>query len=145
MTTEVNITRILETALYVSNIAVSRIFYGKLFNFPEMLRDDRLCALAVPGRQVLLLFRIGGSIEASRTPYGGIPGHNSIGHQHLCFAISAQSVDFWETRLSEYGIPVESKLIWPQGATSIYFRDPDGHSLELSTPRLWPNDDGVEE
>ncbi|MDZ4820644.1 MAG: glyoxalase, partial [Planctomycetota bacterium] len=26
---------------------------------------------------------------------------------------------------------------WPQGARSIYFRDPDGHLLELLTPGFW--------
>ncbi|HWQ03343.1 MAG TPA: glyoxalase, partial [Candidatus Nitrosotenuis sp.] len=25
------------------------------------------------------------------------------------------------------------------GGRSIYFRDPDGHSLELVTPGVWPN------
>jgi hypothetical protein len=30
-------------------------------------------------------------------------------------------------------------VVWPEGSTSIYFRDPDGHLLELVTPGLWPN------
>ena len=27
---------------------------------------------------------------------------------------------------------------WPRGGESVYFRDPDGHLLELATPGLWP-------
>jgi catechol 2,3-dioxygenase-like lactoylglutathione lyase family enzyme len=43
----------------------------------------------------------------------------------------------WEARLAELGIPLLSKVDWPNGATSLYFRDPDGHALELATPDLW--------
>jgi catechol 2,3-dioxygenase-like lactoylglutathione lyase family enzyme len=28
---------------------------------------------------------------------------------------------------------------WPRGGESIYFRDPDGHLVELATPGLWDN------
>jgi hypothetical protein len=30
-----------------------------------------------------------------------------------------------------------SEVAWEPGARSLYFRDPDGHLLELGTPRLW--------
>ncbi|MEP7038442.1 MAG: glyoxalase, partial [Acidobacteriota bacterium] len=32
---------------------------------------------------------------------------------------------------------IESKVKWERGGTSIYFRDPDKHLLELATPGLW--------
>ena len=28
---------------------------------------------------------------------------------------------------------------WPRGGESLYFRDPDGHLVELATPGLWAN------
>jgi catechol 2,3-dioxygenase-like lactoylglutathione lyase family enzyme len=28
-------------------------------------------------------------------------------------------------------------VTWPLGGTSLYFRDPDGHLLELATPGIW--------
>ena len=37
------------------------------------------------------------------------------------------------------GIEVESRVNWARGGTSLYFRDPDGNSLEVATPGLWPN------
>jgi catechol 2,3-dioxygenase-like lactoylglutathione lyase family enzyme len=40
------------------------------------------------------------------------------------------------------GIAIESRITWARGGTSLYFRDPDGHSLEVATPGLWPNDGG---
>jgi len=39
--------------------------------------------------------------------------------------------------LREHGIAIESTITWPRGGTSIYFRDPDGHLLELVTPGIW--------
>jgi len=43
----------------------------------------------------------------------------------------------WEARLAEAGVAIESRVKWRRGE-SIYFRDPDGHVLELATPGLWP-------
>ncbi|HEX5778765.1 MAG TPA: glyoxalase, partial [Xanthobacteraceae bacterium] len=37
------------------------------------------------------------------------------------------------------GIELESRVDWPRGGKSIYFRDPDGHLLEFATPGLWAN------
>ena len=35
------------------------------------------------------------------------------------------------------GIAIEGRTDWSRGGHSIYFRDPDGHLLELATPGLW--------
>ena len=43
----------------------------------------------------------------------------------------------WETRLATHNIPIEGRTAWKRGGESIYFRDPDGHLLELATPGLW--------
>ena len=32
---------------------------------------------------------------------------------------------------------LEGRTEWPRGGVSVYFRDPDGHLLELATPGLW--------
>ncbi len=32
---------------------------------------------------------------------------------------------------------IEGATSWSRGGRSIYFRDPDGHLLELATPGLW--------
>ena len=49
------VNRILETGLYVDNIARSSEFYERVFGFSKMVGDARFCALAVAGEQVLLL------------------------------------------------------------------------------------------
>ncbi len=139
MAEPLRVTHVLETALYVEDLDRSERFYSGLFGFERLLRDERMCALAVPGQQVLLLFKVGGSVDPSPSPVGIIPPHDGRGTQHLCFAVPSADIDAWEAMLERADIAVESRLDYPQGATSVYFRDPDGHSLEVATPRLWPN------
>ena len=40
-------------------------------------------------------------------------------------------------RLEEAGVAIEADFRWPNGARSIYFRDPAGNSLEIAEPKLW--------
>jgi catechol 2,3-dioxygenase-like lactoylglutathione lyase family enzyme len=39
--------------------------------------------------------------------------------------------------LASRGVAIEGRNDWSRGGRSIYFRDPDGHFLELATPGLW--------
>jgi catechol 2,3-dioxygenase-like lactoylglutathione lyase family enzyme len=57
----------------------------------------------------------------------------------LCFGIPLGELAAWQAHLARHDISVESRVRWPRGSTSVYFRDPDGHSLEVATPGLWPN------
>jgi catechol 2,3-dioxygenase-like lactoylglutathione lyase family enzyme len=103
-----------------------------------LTQDRRFCALDVSGRQVLLLFRKGETRTPVATPGGTIPPHDGDGHLHVAFAIGMDELDAWERRLQSQNMAVESRVNWGRGGKSIYFRDPDGHLLELATPGLWP-------
>ena len=135
MPTSVN--GVLETALYVADLDRSQQFYEEVFGFKVLLRDDRMCALSVADKQVLLLFVKGGSTRGEKTPGGFIPPHDGDGHLHLAFAIDAAQLEDWRAHLNTQGIAIESKVHPPRGGTSLYFRDPDGHCLEVATPGLW--------
>ena len=124
---------LLETSLYVDELQRSANFYQSLFGFETLYTDDRLIALAVPNRQVLLLFKKGGSAKLPITP------HDGNGQLHLAFAISAPELPQWEARLEAQGIAVDLKRSWDRGGQSLYFRDPDGHLVELATPGIWAN------
>ncbi len=128
---------VVETAIHVENVARSAEFYERLFGFPRLAGDDRFCALAVPGNAVFLIFKTGGSLEPIHTPGGMIPPHDGSGHMHFAFKIDAESLDASERELAERGVQIESKVDWPRGGASLYFRDPDGHLVELITPGCW--------
>lgn len=129
---------VLETALYVDDLPRARHFYEAVLQLKPIFSDHRLCAYDAGARTVLLLFRRGGSTETAVLPGGTIPPHDGSGPVHMAFAISADELKPWEEHLSRNGIDVEGRTTWPKGGTSIYFRDPDGHLLELATPGLWP-------
>ncbi|MFB3920247.1 MAG: VOC family protein [Terriglobia bacterium] len=130
---------VVETALYVENVARSIEFYQKVFGWPVMDSNERFCALNVCDRHVLLLFKTGGTREAISVPGGVIPPHDGSGQLHAAFAISAPELAEWETWLTEKGVEIESRVTWPRAGRSLYFRDPDGNLLELATPGVWPN------
>ena len=131
--------RLLETAIQVESIPTSAAFYERVFGFPRMVDNERLCAMDVCGSQVLLLFAKGQTEEPLVMPGGVIPGHGSAGRLHLAFAIDAGDLEAWETRLTLLGIPIEGRCSWERGGVSLYFRDPDEHLVELVTPGIWAN------
>lgn len=133
------VSQILETSLYVGDLDQSRSFYETIFGFTTLFQDGRMCAMEVPGEQVLLLFRHGMTDQPAPGPNGIIPPHHGHGALHVAFAIPFGELTAWENHLESHNVAVESRLRWPQGGTSLYFRDPDGHSLEVATPGLWPN------
>ena len=141
MTTEAvamsNLLGVLETSLYVDAFERACPFYEQVLGLNSIYRDARLCVYDVGGRGVLLLFLRGASLAPSRLPGGVVPPHDGHGPIHMALSIAADALADWEARLAEAGVAIESRVKWPRGE-SIYFRDPDGHVLELATPGLWP-------
>lgn len=129
--------RVLETSLYVDHLDRSIDFYTRLFGFEQLLADDRFCAMNVRGEQVLLLFKKGGTTEPKAIPGGVLPPHDGDGQTHLAFTMAAEDEAEWTKALSAANVAIESRVTWPRGGISLYFRDPDGHLLELVTPGCW--------
>ena len=128
---------ILETAIHADDPQRTANFYRQLFEFGTLLESDRLIALDVAGRNVLLIFKRGATSEPFDTPGGTIPGHGASGTGHFAFSIALQDVASWHQRLESLGVAVESIVKWPGGAESLYFRDRDHHLVELMTPGFW--------
>jgi catechol 2,3-dioxygenase-like lactoylglutathione lyase family enzyme len=122
---------ILESSLYVADVSRSVQFYERIFGF-RVISDfkGRGCAMQAGERQVLLLFRKGGS-RTIQSP------HDGDGELHLAFAIPAAELAGWEVWLAENEVAVEEKRTWEMGGESLYFRDPDRHLVEIATPGVW--------
>lgn len=127
-----------ETCLTVADIDRSERFYHDVLGLATMEREAHFRALNVADAQVLLLFAQGQSLHPMPTPGGIIPPHDASGPSHVAFAIAAGDFNAWQARLTSHGVAIESTVHWPRGGTSLYFRDPDGHLLELVTPGIWP-------
>lgn len=128
---------VLETALYVDDLERAARFYEQVLALPVLTSDARFRAYDVGGRSVLLLFHRGATLETVHLPGGTIPPHDGHGPLHIAFAVSADELAVWTDRLAAHDIEIEGLTDWPRGGHSIYFRDPDGHLLELATPGLW--------
>ena len=133
---------VLETALYVAEMRRARAFYEDVLGLAPMFTDSRLTAYPVGGRSALLIFLRGAANQTARLPGGTIPPHDGAGPVHCAFSVAADALPHWETHLAARGIAIEGRTVWPSSrpvpSVSVYFRDPDGHLLELATPGLWP-------
>ncbi len=128
---------VIETALYVDDLARAVAFYRDILGLAALNQDTRFAAFDVGGRSVLLLFKRGATLETVHLPGGTIPPHDGHGPLHIAFAVTADELQAWEARLGEQGVAIEARTAWPRGGHSIYFRDPDDHLLELVTPGVW--------
>ena len=123
---------ILETSLYVENAARSAEFYQRVFGFEplqpgEPLNDEtRLCPMRAGDRSVLLLFKKGATQDT-----------DAQGAIHVAFGIPRSELGAWENWLTQQGIAIESRKTWKYGGEALYFRDPDGHLLEVVSPGVW--------
>ncbi|HEX8258488.1 MAG TPA: VOC family protein [Allosphingosinicella sp.] len=130
---------LLETALYVDDMARSRRFFAEVIGLAPMFESERLIAFDAGRQGVLLVFKRGASVEDMPNPGGLVAGSDGSGPLHMAFAIAAESYDEWHSHLIASGVTMRGEMRWPRGGRSLYFEDPDGHVLELATPGLWPN------
>lgn len=132
---------VLETALYVDDMDRARVFFEGVMGLEPFNADHRFTAYDAGANTVLLLFLQGETLETVVLPkeMGTIPPHNGRGRVHLAFAIAADELATWERQLDDHGVAIEGRTHRPRGGKSLYFRDPDGHLIELATPGVWPN------
>lgn len=131
------IQRLLETAFYAADKAKSVAFYQTVFGFETIFDEERLTALNVLNPNVLLLFAQGQSSGVNATPGGIIPPHDCYGRSHLTFGIEEAELSAWREHLAAHNVAIESEVRSVNGGYSLYFRDPDGHLLEVGTRGLW--------
>ena len=128
---------ILETALYVDDLDAAEAFYGGILGFEKIRRGGNRHVFYRCGPGILLIFN---GVETLKPVADGslaVPEHGTTGPGHACFRIPGPALDFWVKKLEEAGIAIEADFRWPNGARSIYFRDPAGNSLECAEPGLW--------
>ena len=128
---------VLESSLYVADLDRALAFYEKILGLRQIndgyFEGGRGAALQVgTGPNVLLLFR------ADITRQGGmLPAHGTTGAGHVAFRIEPDEIDSWRQRLKQHGVAIEKEFSFGDNLPSIYFRDPDGNSLELAVPSIW--------
>lgn len=128
---------ILEASLYAQDLDSARFFYGTLLGLTEVAYAEGRHVFYRVGPTILLIFNPDATAQGSADPAMPIPGHGAHGPGHLCLSAAPDQIDIWHARLTAAGHEIESDVHWPNGARSIYVRDPAGNSLEFAEPRLW--------
>ncbi len=128
---------ILEAALYARDLDAAEAFYGGLLGLERVTRaGDRHVFFRVGGT-ILLIFNPEETAHANPDARLPVPPHGARGPGHVCFAATRAEIDGWRDRLERAGIGIEADFEWPNGARSVYFRDPAGNSIEMAEPALW--------
>ncbi len=129
---------VLEAALYVDDLDTAAAFYGDLLGLEEVISHPPRHIFYRAGDTIVLLFV---ASETRNPPPPGaklpVPPHGATGPGHLCFNCPATALDSWVARLTAAGITIEADFNWPNGARSVYVRDPAGNSVEFAEPKLW--------
>ncbi|MDO5613513.1 MAG: VOC family protein [Paracoccus sp. (in: a-proteobacteria)] len=129
----------LESALYADDLDAALAFWqGVIGLTPFQQVPGRHVFFRVAPGQVLLIFRADVTEKPpapdARLP---VPPHGARGPGHYCMAAAPDRLDDWRAHLEQHGIEIEADFRWPNGARSIYFRDPAGNSIELADPAIW--------
>lgn len=128
---------ILETVLYAGDLDAAEAFYGGVLGLERALRAGSRHVFYRCGPAMLLIF----NPAETRVPAASgppVPTHGpSPGQGHVAFAADADELVRWRERLEAAGLEIEADFLWPNGARSIYVRDPAGNSVEFAEPRLW--------
>jgi len=126
---------ILETCLYVDDLEKAQAFYEQVLGLPFYS--------AVAGRHVFFKLNNGMFLlfdpKATREK-GDLPAHGDGGPGHAAFRVAPEDIPRWRKHLADARVEIETEHIWPNGVPSIYFRDPAGNVLEITTAALWGYD-----
>jgi catechol 2,3-dioxygenase-like lactoylglutathione lyase family enzyme len=130
-------TGILETVLYVKDLAAAERFYRDVLGLAPFAKVASRHLFYRCGDQVLLIF----NPDTTKVPPAPgalpVPPHGMDGEGHVCFRASSAEIDDWRAALEAKGVAIEADFEWPGGGRSIYFRDPAGNCLEFAEPRIW--------
>lgn len=128
---------ILESAIYVDDLDAARGFYGDLIGLkPFQTVEGRHIFFRV-GASVLLVFNPDATKRPTKNPRMPVPPHGAHGPGHVCFTLTRDEIAAMRARLTSAGVAVDSEFDWPNGARSLYVRDPAGNSVEFAESWLW--------
>lgn len=126
------IKQVLETCLYVDDLGAAEAFYQNVLELNLYSKQtDRHLFFSLES-QMLLLFKSESTLKKET-----LPTHGTIGPGHVAFGVEQSEIETWEKKLIDKKIEIELVHRWPNGVSSIYFRDPAGNSIEITNKSIW--------
>ena len=127
-----NFTQIKENCLYVQNLDRTEEFYHTKLGLPVISKEERRHIFFRAGSSVLLCF-----LAESTKKSNSLPPHYGEGKLHLALEVPIENYANTKSKLQSAGIEIEHIQQWGKQFESFYFRDPDGHSIEIVPAGMW--------
>ncbi|MFP1630441.1 VOC family protein [Zhengella sp. ZM62] len=128
---------ILETAIYAGDLEAAEAFWRDVIGLERILKVEGRHVFFRCGDGVLLVFNPDATASPPSDPKMPVPPHGAHGPGHVCIRASGDEIDAWRDHLQGHGVAIEADFRWPNGARSIFFRDPAGNSIEFAEPSIW--------
>jgi len=106
--------------IYVKDLVKSVVFYGEVFGF-QVART-----METSTSKIAYLDVGGGILELIQRP--GAPGKSEGPWSHVAFKVD--DYDAMESKLEGMGLEL-SKVVLGDGSRIVFFKDPDGHDVEI--------------
>lgn len=126
--------QIKETCLYVSDLDRTETFYSGKLNLEIVGRSEGRHIFFRVGSSILLCFIARATKQAEK-----LPSHYGEGDMHIAFEVPPEEYENTKSWIRSKGIEIEHEEQWSSEFRSFYFRDPDGHSLEVVPRGMWRN------
>jgi catechol 2,3-dioxygenase-like lactoylglutathione lyase family enzyme len=125
-------TGIKETCIYIRDIDETKKFYeGRLgLSVYGIVEGSHIFFRA--GNSMLLCF-----IKGAAAQQNNLPPHDASGQIHFALEVETGNYEICKRELISKGVSIEHEHNWGNSIKSFYFRDPDGHLVEVVEPGLW--------
>lgn len=137
MTTPPRPDGVLEAAVYVDDLDAAEAFYGGVVGLDVVIRHPTRHVFFRCGETIVLAFNAAETRHPAKDGDLPVPPHGAEGEGHVCFRVPGATLDDWAAHLAQSGVTIEADFTWPNGARSIYVRDPAHNSVEFAEPKLW--------
>ena len=127
-----NILRIKETCIYVTDLVRTRDFYSGTLGLPLISLVEGRHVFFKAGESVLLCFIADETMKKTE-----LPQHGASGIIHFAFEVSAGGYESTLKKIEKEGVVILHKHSWKGGLSSFYFHDPDGNLVEIIEEGLW--------
>ncbi|HUC82095.1 MAG TPA: VOC family protein [Flavisolibacter sp.] len=130
-----NIARIKETCIYVTDLEATKQFYSYKLGLPLISFVEGRHVFFKAGQSVLLCFVADKTLKETL-----LPPHGATGCIHFAFEVPRSEYDAALQKIKEAGIAILHEQVWEDNLRSFYFHDPDKNLLEVIEEGLWEAD-----
>ena len=127
-----NIARIKETCIYVSDLHRTKTFYADGLGLTLIALVEGRHVFFKAGDSVLLCFIAEKTLQEKE-----LPPHGATGCIHFAFEVGRNDYTAALEKIKSFGIEILHQQIWKKEVRSFYFHDPDKNLIEIIEEGLW--------